>query len=191
MPLKVRIVTTRTSPSTPLSTLITCASGHLVGAMFSFRTHTMLLTSRSLVGLVHLLNLCSWLKYSADHCCKECWTSLWQSLHRWRRDISIPAMEWSGRASIGLSRRKWPGVNTSAPPSASSRGVSGLEWRHASICANLVVSSSNVKCTFPTILGRWYLKLFTTASHRPPKCSTCSGMKCCRNLAYELLWPLS
>ena len=142
-------------------TSITLASSHLVGAMFSSHTQTMSPNFMSLVGVVHLLNLCTWLMFSTDHCCQKCWTCLWQRRHHRSREISVLVMEWSGVASISLPIGKWPGVNTSTPSSASRRGVSDLQLRHASACAKVVVSSSNVRCMFPMILLRWYFNPIT------------------------------
>lgn len=159
-------------------TSITHVSSLLVGALFSSRTQITSPALTFVVGVVYLLNLCSWLKYSAHHRCQKCWTRLWQSPHCRRRDMSIPDVKWSGRACIGLPMRNWPGISTSAPFLASERGVSDLEIRHTSISAKMVIKFSNMRYTFPTILRRWYLKLFVAASHRPPKCGTCSGMKC-------------
>ena len=51
-----------------------------------------------------------------------------------------------------------------------------MEFRHACICVNKVVSSSNVSLVSPTTTFRCFLKLLTTASHRPQKCGACSGM---------------
>ena len=63
--------------------------------------------------------------------------------------------------------RKWPG-----------RGVSGLESKHASFCAKILVNSSKFSQTSSTTLLKCCLNLLTAASHRPLKCGACSGVKC-------------
>ena len=72
--------------------------------------------------------------------------------------------------------RKCPGVKSSIPSDASGKGVNGLELRQASICVSTVVISSKVNFVTPTTFFRCFLKLFTAASHKPPKCGACLGV---------------
>ena len=70
------------------------------------------------------------------------------------------------------------GVKASLPSSASRKGVSSLEFRHASICAKVVATSSKVSCTLPTTFLKCCKKLLTAASHKLQKCGACTGVKC-------------
>ena len=76
----------------------------------------------------------------------------------------------------------WPscysvGVSASTPSSPQGKEPRGLLLRQASIWTSTVVSSSNVSLMLAATQARCVLKLFTAASHKPPKCGACSGMK--------------
>ena len=82
-------------------------------------------------------------------------------------------------ACKGRPVRKCPGVNTSTPSSLLC-GItpSGQLLRQASTSARRVGISSKSSLESPITLVRCVLKLFTAASHNPPKWSARSGMKC-------------
>ena len=114
-----------------------------------------------------------------------------------RSDIGRRDDGGSGKDVNGRPTRNCPGVKASIPSSGAGRGTSGLELRHACIWARVVVSSSNVRCTSPTICLKWCLKLLTAASHSPPKCGACSGTKrqhipfICAKIRQAVLRPLT
>ena len=169
VPLGVRTVTTRTFPSCPGCALITHARGHLVGIVGSSRRHTMVSTCMFGVGFCHFDNLFKVLRYSFDHRFQKWVVSFWHKFHLRNMVTGSRDSVGSGNAIRGFPIRKCPGVNTSNPSESSGRGISGLEFRHASIWVRVVVSSSYVNLASPTTLLRCCLKLFTDASHRPPK----------------------
>ena len=68
------------------------------------------------------------------------------------------------------------GVKASTPSEASGKLVSGLELRHASICVSTVIISSKVSFVPATTTLKCFLKLFTAAYHKPPKCGAGSGV---------------
>ena len=81
-------------------------------------------------------------RYSHDHLLQKWLVNFWHSCQRLSN-----VMDWcdsgeSGKAVKGFPIRKCPGVNTSNASAWSGSGVSGLEFRHASTCASVVVNSS-------------------------------------------------
>ena len=69
-----------------------------------------------------------------------------------------------GKEVKGRPIRKCPGVRAANSEGSDERGVIGREFKIASIWANNVANSSNVKLEFPTILFKWNLAAFTAAS---------------------------
>lgn len=141
-PLGVHTVTTRTFPSFPGCTLVILAKGHLVGMVGSSRRHTMSLTCRFSVGSCHFANRFRVIRYSFDHLFQKWLVRFWQRFHLRSIEIGRRDSGGSGKAVNGFPMRKWPGVSTSIPSDSSGRGVSGLEFRQASICVKVVASSS-------------------------------------------------
>ena len=152
-------------------------SGHLVSSSCSPLKHTMFPSCRLRNGWFHLLNHCNVKRYSVDHLCQKCRTSVWQRCHHCSKDKGWGENEFSGIASRGQPMRKWPGVSAPIPSSTFGRGVSGLKFKHASICTKIVVNSSKLSWTSPITRLKCYLKLLTAASYRPPKCNACFGVK--------------
>ena len=70
-----------------------------------------------------------------------------------RRNKGIEhAGDWvSGKAAMGVPTMKCPGVKASIPSTGRGRGVSGLEFKHASMCYRTLFGSSSVSLTLPTI----------------------------------------
>ena len=167
MPFAICIVTTRTRPSSPWLTSSIIARGHLVGGDCSPCTQTILPICRFWVGCHCLANCFSWHRYSFDHHCQRWHTMSWQRCQWCNRGTGQNEFWESGMASRRPPMRKWPGVSTSVLSSGCGGGASGLEFRHASIWVETMVNSLNVRHTLPTLRQRWYLKLFTAASHRP------------------------
>ena len=133
-------------------------------------------TFKFLEGRCYFANRWRLDKYSEDHLCQNWRTRAWHRCQRRRRERVRYENEGSGRASMGLPMRKWPGVSASIPSSSEGRETRGRLLRHASTWVSTVVNSSNVSFTLATIRFRWVFKLFTAASQRPPKCGACSGM---------------
>ena len=80
----------------------------------------------------------------------------------------------SGSATKAQPIKNCPGVNASTLSSASRRCVRGWLFKQDSILVNMVVSSSNVSLTFPTMRDRCFLQ---PLMDNPPKCGACSGIK--------------
>ena len=111
-----------------------------MGIVGSSRRHTMSSTCRFSVGSCHFVNRFRVVKYSFDHLFHKWLASVWHRFHL--RSIVIGSRDsgGSGKAVNGFPMRKWPGVRTSIPSDSSGRGVSGLEFKQASICAEAVAS---------------------------------------------------
>ena len=98
------------------------------------------------------------------------------SSHPFYNNADCGILNLSGRASRGCPMKKCPGVYASVPSDTLGKGVNGLELRHASICANTVVISSNVNFVPPTTTLKCFLRISTAASHKPPNCGASSGV---------------
>ena len=76
---------------------------------------------------------------------------------------------------MGFPTKKLPRVNTSKLSESNDKGVSGLEFGMFSICVVTLKNSSKVNLAPSTTLFKWCLKVFTPASHRPPKLGILGG----------------
>ena len=177
-PLEIWIATTRTSQPLPGTTFLTWATatcGPSGGNVCSPLTQTMSPTFKFGEVQHHLLQFCSWPRYSADQCFHILAVKAWHRCHHLSNGTERKEASGSWQASSGPPTRKCPGVNTSISLSESGRAVSGLEFKHASIWASVMVSSSNVRPQ--TTHPKWCLKVLTAASNSPSKCGACSGVK--------------
>ena len=138
----VHTVTTRTLPSPPGWTSTIQARGNFVGAIGSSRRHTLSSTQRLRDGTGHLEYFCKLVRYSVDQRCEKCRTRAWHKCQCRNRGIEVAGDSVSGNASMGAPTRKCPGVRASIPSSGYGRGVRGLEFKHASLCAKRVVSQT-------------------------------------------------
>ena len=73
--------------------------------------------------------------------------------------------------------KKCLGVNASRQSGSFDKGVSGREFRIASISIMIVSNSSCVRFSVDTIRTKRRFADFTAASHKPPKCGALGGMK--------------
>ena len=133
-----------------------------VGAICSPRKQTRSPTFKLGDGVFHFANRCNWHKYSSNHQCQKSCTTAWHQYQRRTKDVGGGILHFSSRASSGRPMRKRAGVNVSILSDASGKST--------------VVISANVNFVPPTTTFKCFLKLLTTASHKPPKCGACSGV---------------
>jgi len=165
-------------PSVPGCSVVIRPMAHFVhGRFFSFISTT---ASNLSCGpsLIHLFRLWSSFKYSRYHRAQKSWRIFEMCCHVDKRFTGTEVRSPSGRAVMGLPIKKCAGDSTNASFGSEDIVEIGLEFKIPSTSVVNVLSSSNVNSESPITRLRWCLKIFTVASHSPPKCGAIGGIKC-------------
>jgi hypothetical protein len=179
-PWLVLTVTTLTWPSFPgwVSTILPVFQQR--GWILS-STRSTIAPSRSAAGgvsLCHFPRPCSDVRYSRLHLFQKWARTFSISCHLDNRLIGTSLQSYSGKVVSVSPIRKWNGVRTSRSLGSAVSGVSGLEFKHASIRTKSVYSSFCVKWELPSTFFKWVFTDFMLASHRPPIWGDLAGIKC-------------
>lgn len=156
----VLTVTVLTTSSVPGWTLVTRPRDYRIGGRW----------------LVHLVLTLTSFKYSSYHRIQKLSRIFCKCCHRDRRLVGVEPKSGVGKLVNASLIRKWPGVRANRSLGSVDRGVSGREFRMASISMLTVLNSSNVNNFFAITCLRWCLNIFTVDSHSPRKFGESEGM---------------